>query len=106
MNGLTRDREWDQQLMLKRIQILEDGRVLAREARNWKIEGQKRRITRKERRGLWNEFDTGGFMAQKGLWNVAREKLVQDRGALPEEEGDIVRKHKKPCMMNISKAVG
>ena len=27
--------------MLKRIQIVEDGRVPAKEARNWKIEGQK-----------------------------------------------------------------
>ena len=32
--------------MLKRIQILEDGRVPAKEAKYWKIEGQKRRITR------------------------------------------------------------
>ena len=28
--------------MLKRIQILEDGRVPATEAKHWKIEGQKR----------------------------------------------------------------
>ena len=34
--------------MLKRIQVLEDGRVPAKEARNWKIEGLKRRMTRKE----------------------------------------------------------
>ena len=27
--------------MLKRIQVLEDGRVPAKEARNWRIEGQK-----------------------------------------------------------------
>ena len=27
-------------------------------------------------------------MAQKDLWNVAREKMLQDRGALPKEEGD------------------
>ena len=33
--------------MLKRIQVLEDGRVPAKEARNGRIEGQKRRITRK-----------------------------------------------------------
>ena len=30
-------------------------------------------------------------MAQKGLWNVAREQILQDRGALPKEEGDIER---------------
>ena len=33
-------------------------------------------------------------MAQNGLWNVARERMLQDRGALPEEEGDFVRSHK------------
>ena len=60
--------------MLKRIQILEDGRVRAKEAKNWKVEGQKRRIARKEYRRLWNEFEMGGFMAQKGLWNLARQR--------------------------------
>ena len=34
--------------MLKRIQILDAGRTLAKEAGNWEIEGQKTRITRKE----------------------------------------------------------
>ena len=34
--------------MLKRIQVLEDGRAPAKEARNWMIEGLKRRMTRKE----------------------------------------------------------
>ena len=29
-------------------------------------------------------------MAQKGPWNLAREKMLQDRDALPEEEGDFV----------------
>ena len=38
--------------MLKRIQVLEDGRVPEKEARNWKIEGRKRRITREEYRRL------------------------------------------------------
>ena len=33
--------------MLKRIQFLEDGRVPAKDAKKWKIEGPKRRITRK-----------------------------------------------------------
>ena len=52
--------------MLKRIQVLEDGRVPAKEARNWRIEGQKRRITREEYQRLFNKFDMEGFMAQKG----------------------------------------
>ena len=34
--------------MLEGIRILEDGRVPAKEAQNWKIEGKKRRITWKE----------------------------------------------------------
>ena len=34
--------------MLKRIQVVEDGGVLAKEARSCRIEGQKRRNTRKE----------------------------------------------------------
>ena len=28
-------------------------------------------------------FELEGLMAQKGLWNLAREKILQDRGALP-----------------------
>ena len=32
-------------------------------------------------------------MAQKGLWNLAREKILQDRDALPREEGDAIREY-------------
>ena len=61
--------------MLKQIQILEDGRVPVKGARNWEIEGQKKKIiTRKEYRRLLNKFEMGGFMAQKSLWNLARER--------------------------------
>ena len=70
--------------MPKRIQILEDGRVPAKEARNWKIEGQKRRLTRKEYRRLSNEFEMGGFMAQKGLSNLAREKNAAGQRCVAE----------------------
>ena len=56
-------------------------------------QGQNRIITRKEYRRPSNEFEMGGFMAQKGPWNLVRE-MLQDRGALPKEEGDIVRKYK------------
>ena len=81
--------------MLKRIQALEDARIPAKEARNWKIEGPNRRITRKEYRRLWNKFETGGFIAKKGLWNVARERMLRNSRALPkDEEGDIVTEYK------------
>ena len=54
--------------MLKRIQTLEDGRIPAKEAKNWRIEGQKRRITRKEyQRRVVNKFEMEGFVALKRL---------------------------------------
>ena len=33
-------------------------------------------------------------MGQEGLWNFARERMLQDRGTLSKEEGDIIRKYK------------
>ena len=80
--------------MSRRIQVLEDGRVPAKEARDWKIEGQKRRITRKEYQRLLNKFEMEGFMAQKGLWNLVREKVLQDTREWPKEEGDVIREQK------------
>ena len=71
--------------MLKRIQILDAGRTLAKEAGNWKIEGQKTRISRKEERRLWNEFETGGVMAQTELWIVAEEKCWKTEVLFPEK---------------------
>ena len=35
-----------------------------------------------------------GFIAHKGLRNFARNKASQERGALPEEEGDTIREYK------------
>ena len=80
--------------MLKRNQVLEEDRILVNEARDCTIEGQKRRTTRKEYRRVWNEFETGGFMAQKAPWNVARENILEDRGALPKEDGHPLRECK------------
>ena len=33
-------------------------------------------------------------MAQKGLWNTARKRMLEDRGALPKEDGEFVRADK------------
>ena len=33
-------------------------------------------------------------MAQKGLWNLAKEKIMKERGKLPNQEGDAVRESK------------
>ena len=79
---------------LERTHILEDGRVLAKDAKDWKQEGKRRRITRKDHRRLSNEFEMEGLMAQKELWNLAREReTLQERGAMSKEEGDVVREY-------------
>ena len=33
-------------------------------------------------------------MTPKGLWNVAKEKMLKDRCALPKEDGDQLREYK------------
>ena len=68
------ERVWN---MLKRILILEEERLPATNAREWKIEGQTRRVTKKEYKVLQEEFEVGGFMA----------------GVLPREGGDLLREH-------------
>ena len=80
--------------MMKRIQILEEGRVPATDAKNWRIECEKERITRTEYKRLSSNFEMEGFMAQKGLWNLAKEKIMKERGELPNGEGDAVREYK------------
>ena len=57
-----------------------------------KLNGSKRRVTRKERKRLREEFEVGGFMSRKGLWNIAKKKkrMLEDRGALPREDGDLL----------------
>ena len=55
------------------------------------MEGQERKVTRKEYQRLLNKFEVEGFMAQKGLWNLVRNKALQERGALPGEEVDTIK---------------
>ena len=80
--------------MMKRIQTLEEGRVPAKETKNWRIEGEMKRITRKEYKRLLNKFEMEGSVAQKGLWNLAKEKIMKERGELPNEKGDALRECK------------
>ena len=74
---------------LKRIRILEDGRVPAKGGKQWKIEGH-RRITRKEFQRLLNKFEMEGFMVQKGLLNLAKKRSFSKR-CMPRQEGDVIR---------------
>ena len=64
--------------MLKRIQILEDGRLKRQKIGKLK---EKRRITRKEHTRLRNEFEMGGFMAQKdrSMESCQRENTAGQR---------------------------
>ena len=34
-----------------------------------------------------------GFVAQKGLSNVGKEKIMKERGEISNEEGDAVREY-------------
>ena len=31
------------------------------------------------------------FHGTKELWNIAKQRMLEDRGALREEEGDLIR---------------
>ena len=84
--------------MLKQIQVLEDGRVLAKESRNWNIEGQKRRIARKEYKRLFYEFE---MMAQKGLWDFAREKCYRTEEHCLRQKVTLSESIRR-CMKRIS----
>ena len=33
-------------------------------------------------------------MVPKCLWNIAEKEMLKDRGALPKEEGDLIREFK------------
>ena len=60
--------------------------------KNQKLKEKRKELpARSEYQRLSNEIEMGGFMAQKGLWNLARETMLQDRGAMPKEEGDVIR---------------
>ena len=52
-------------MMMKRIQILEEGRVQAKETKNWRIEEEKKRSRIKEYQRLLNNFEMEALMAQK-----------------------------------------
>ena len=64
--------------MLRRTLILEEERVPAKDAVGWKIEGQRRRVIRKEYKRLRGNFEVGSFMAQKLLLNVAKKRSLED----------------------------
>ena len=85
--------------MLKRIQVLEDGRVPAKEARNWKIElkDKKESSLGKSIRGFLNKFEMEGFMAQKKIVVESRQ-----RKCCGFRKKVTLLERKRPCMKTIS----
>ena len=78
--------------MVKRIQTLEEGRVPAKEeAKNWRIEGEKKRTTRKKHRELLDNFEMEGLMTQRGLWKLAQRERKKKR----EKRGKGKRRKKR-----------
>ena len=73
--------------MLRRILTQHKGLV---NARGWKIEGQKRRVIRKECKRLREEFEVGGF-AKWGCGTLSKKRMLEDRGAVPKEDGNFLR---------------
>ena len=65
-------------------------RVLAKEAKIGKMKDKKEN----------NEKRVSE--AKKGLWNLARNKALQDRGALPQEEGVTPSESSRHCTKEIS----
>ena len=71
--------------MLKRIVILEEGMVPDRKAKGWKVEEEKRRVTRKECTRLREEFEAGGFVAQKVCGTLPTRKCRRTEEPCPKK---------------------
>ena len=59
-----------------RIPVLEEEKVPAKNARGWKVEGLKRRVTREEDKRLREELEVRGVMAQKRAIEYCQEENV------------------------------
>ena len=55
---------------------MEDGKVPAKESRNWKIEGLKRMITRTENQRLLTKFENGRFRGAKEVVEARQRKCA------------------------------
>ena len=67
----------------------------AKEARSWRIEGQKKNHEKR----VSEAFSTSlkwkvSWPKKKGLWNLVRERILRERGALLEEKGGAFREYK------------
>ena len=88
--------------MIKLILIPE--RVPAKNTRGWTIERQ-RSVIRKECKRLREEFEVGGFMAQKALCKFASKRMLEDRGPCPEKT-ETCSVNSEPCTRKTFSAFG
>ena len=91
--------------MLKLIQTLE-GRVPAKKAKDWRIDEKKKIISRQEHQRLVNKFEMEGLMAQKVLWNLAKEKIMKERGESCQMKKVILQENTALCTRKSFGATG
>ena len=66
--------------MLKRIQVLEDGRVRQRRQEAGGLKDHREELREKSIRGFLNKFEMEGCIAQKGLQDREEERVTKGRG--------------------------
>ena len=76
--------------LLMRIEVFKDGRVPAKEASSWRIEGQKRRISTKEYQRHLKKF---AIWRTKDCEISSEKRCCRVGGVLPKEEGDVIREY-------------
>ena len=79
---------WKMANMIFKVQ---EGEVPDRDAKGWKVDGEKRRVTRNEGTKPREEFEVGGFMAQKGLCKPKRECYPKRRETQSENTRPCTR---------------
>ena len=88
---------------MKRIQVLEDCRIPAREARNWEDrKDKKRRITRKEHRRLWNDVEMGGFHGTERCMESRQRENVAGQRCIVKEIKETLSESTRPRMKRSS----
>ena len=87
--------------MLKRIQVLEEGRIPAKEARNWLFEGQTKGSQERNSEGRGMSLRRGVSWRRKGNGMLPERKCWKIEVPCPEEK-EINRGNTRLCMKKIS----
>ena len=88
----------------EQVSTKEHGKILKTNSDSRRRQGSCQR-GKIEYQRLLNRFEMEGFMARNGLWNLAKNKALQDSGAMLGEEGDAIRDIRQ-CMKKKSWEVG